>query len=344
LTVSRSVVGRALLLLAGALLAGGAALALARRGPGAPVVLRHTSAPTEAVFGPGGAVLISDDGDDLRVWTAAGPRAWESRLIASAAAGRHCPPSPRLCDQVAALALSPDGATLATGGAVPEVRLWDTASGQLLGALEGHSQFILDAAFSPDGATLATASDDGTVRLWDVAARQTRHLLAPAGMMRLLTVAVFSPDGASLATGGLDGVIRLWDAASGQERRQWQAHARAVLSLSYSPDGQTLASGGRDGVLRLWDAPSGAERLARVLNAEPPMDANPVAFSPDGRLVAASDGKPQPSVLLWEAATGARVRELRGHTFVVTGLVFSPDGGTLASVSGDGTIRLWPVE
>ncbi|MDD4651256.1 MAG: transglutaminase domain-containing protein [Methanothrix sp.] len=68
---------------------------------------------------------------------------------------------------------------------------------------------------------------------------------------------------------------------------------------------------------------------------------NSVAFSPDGRVLAA--GCQNGTIILWDAASGREMRALKGHSEWVSSLAFSPDGGTIASTSGDNTIKLWNV-
>jgi WD40 repeat protein len=67
------------------------------------------------------------------------------------------------------VAVSPDGRTIATGGADGTVRLWDMETGRATGAPFGGSAFwIYSVAFRPDGRQLASAGVDGKVRLWEL--------------------------------------------------------------------------------------------------------------------------------------------------------------------------------
>lgn len=78
-----------------------------------------------------------------------------------------------------------------------------------------------------------------------------------------------------------------------------------------------------------------------------------VAFSPDGKTLAAAGGSPwakqgvqsaDPTIRLWDVATGRERRQLTGHQGVVTALAFSPDGTTLAATTPeDNGVRLWDL-
>ena len=126
---------------------------------------------------------------------------------------------------VAALAFSPDGRTLATGGSdIAEtgdldgtVVLWDVSDpshpAQSGRPLIGHTWDLTSVAFAPNGQTLATGSADHTVILWDVSdpARPTQIGQPLAGHSDGVTSVAFTPDGQTLATGSNDKASRLWD-------------------------------------------------------------------------------------------------------------------------------------
>jgi WD40 repeat protein len=106
------------------------------------------------------------------------------------------------------LRFSPDGKLLLTGGIDGRVIVRESASGEPLGELTGHTAMVFDVAFTPDGRRCVTVSDDHTARLWDLASKRELFLLDDNVSY---FAATFSPDGTRLITSGTDR-LRFWDA------------------------------------------------------------------------------------------------------------------------------------
>ncbi|MBA4064271.1 MAG: hypothetical protein C0501_11265 [Isosphaera sp.] len=263
------------------------------------------------------------------------------------------PPHP-----VRGLAVSRDGALLATGGPkLPEVWLWDTATGRVRTKLETGSS-ALAVAFSPDGRTVAASTAGGAVVTWDTATGARRHSWTGPG--KVVGSLAYSPDGSRLAaaSGGWTlrtgnpierflypdhktepGTIVLWDTATGEEAERLPGHARTTLCLAFAPDGRSLVSGGGDGTMRVWDLKT---RAARVTVRDDVAAVFAVAVSPDGRTVASAGW--DRSVRVRDLATGAVRRTIGGPAGVVLGLAFTPDGRELVGAGFDRVVRRWNPE
>jgi RNA polymerase sigma factor (sigma-70 family) len=265
-------------------------------------------------------------------------------------------------DVVLALAFSPDSKTLASGSLDQSTIVWDLGTGKPTLTLAGESGRVTCLAFSPDGKTLASSSGDtgllGDIAFWDL---KTGNQTATLGGHTVQIFAVaFRPDGKGLVTGGNDKTVRLWELPTGKVTQTLRPHQQAVYAVAVSPDGKTLASGSEDLTVKLWDLAAGKVRATLEGHAS---GVRAVAFSPDGSVLASANGgivwkrdEPvnEPGVVyLWDPRTGKKLAALRGHTFGVTSLAFSPDGKTLAWCSSDqwhvatqkypGEIKLWDV-
>ena len=240
----------------------------------------------------------------------------------------------RLEDDALAVAYSPDGNLLAVGCGDGVIRLWDSATGKLLGQLTGHRDASAAVAFSPDGTKLASASYDKTVRIWDVSSRKESAVLT--GHTNAVLAVAFLPEGDKLVSGGADRLLKTWDLAAGKETGSYGQHQGAIRGLAVSPDGKLVASAGSDRRILLWDTKGWtvAATLRKHTGA-----VRSVAFSPDGQVLAS--GSEDKTAILWDVPKREVRHILEGHDETVTAVAFSPRGELLATGSTDKTLRLW---
>jgi len=281
------------------------------------------------------------------------------------------------------VAFSLDGETLATGCEFTTAQLWPGRPHSKVLQLTPHADGVTSAALSSGGKVLATGSGDfyqplrpTEIKFWDV---DSGHLLRvlPGHRGDVMSLA-FSPDDRILASGSIDKTVRLWNVTSGEELAVLEGQTDDVWSVAISPDGRTLAAArGCNNTVALWDIPS-RQPLAPLQGTA---IMQPVAFSPDGHLLAAGDfmglirvwdtanwrekhlltheagpisalafspdgtriaaGSTNKLIRLWSVRTGRELATLQGHQHVVQSIAFSPDGRTLASGGVDIGCKLW---
>jgi WD40 repeat protein len=291
---------------------------------------------------------------------------------------------------VGAVALSPDGKHVISIGDKLFARVWNANDGQMVRKIQVFPPntsygYISDVAFSPDGKRIATAAWQQPVRFWNpfsgeqagepLAVKQAAHGLA------------FSPNGSLLAVAEF-AEVKIWDLRSRTLLQDFRLDERSIgqaWRVAFSQDGNLLAAalldyGGtfvpKATKVRVWDVGTGKELLA----AWPNESAVAVAFSPDGKWLAAAgsaveiwdvnsqrslhridavsdvlclafspDGKiiatggNSSDITLWNAATGAKAGALKAHAGQVRDLSFSKDGKKLASAGEDKSVLIWSM-
>ncbi|WP_164540371.1 serine/threonine-protein kinase [Streptomyces abyssomicinicus] len=228
-------------------------------------------------------------------------------------------------DDGVAVAYSRDGKLLAAG-LKNQVVLWDTTTGSRTAVLVPKSR---------GRAHCVTFGADGLVAL---------------GSLRSPSAA----NGASLGDGG----VTVWDTSSHEEVADFTASFEGSFlgvmeSLAFSPDGRVLVGTGPGpdgscGELALWDMGSAKHLRNLVVGAGrgPEMSTvHDVAFSPDGKLLAAGyGGALKGGVVLYDTASWSEVATLPledTDAFGITTVAFTPDGKTLAATFGG--VALWDV-
>ncbi len=204
-------------------------------------------------------------------------------------------------DFISAVAISPNGKLMASGGLDKKLNVWNLESGELVESLPGHEFGIQTVAFSPDSKTLVAGGGDDRAPDWH------RRL---------------------------HGEVKIWTIQSDQEPQTLQVSA-AVTSVAYSADQRFIAVGLFDGKTLLADA--NKVKTLRTIEQSSPVTC--VRFSSDSKVLATAttDGL----VKLWEVGTGSEVATYRGHRGHVDSLAFSHKGLWLASGGMDRTIRIW---
>ena len=283
-------------------------------------------------------------------------------------------------DSVSALALSPNGKYVVSGGCEKldthhnciqhMAHVWEAATGKEVARMI-HDDWVSSVAFSPDSKYVVSGGCEkldahhnctqATARVWEAATgKEVAHITHDGYILSV----VFSPNGKYVFSGGCDrkgadgrciqGTARVWEADTGKEVTH-MTHNDEVTTIAFSPDGKYVVSGGCDELetddswckkssARVWEVNTGTE-VTRMSHDD---YLSAVAFSPDGKFVVSSDWDGVARV--WEVNTGSEVARTI-HDVGVYAVAFSPDGKYVVSGGCDewggtmdctpGTVRIW---
>ena len=206
--------------------------------------------------------------------------------------------------RVTAVAWSPRGTHIASASYDKTVRIWDTSHGFSVITYRGHWDRVQAVAWSLDGKRIASAGDDGTVQVWDAATGQ--QVLAYRGHANAVNAVAWSPDGKRIASASDDKTVQVWDVSNGGLVFAYRGHTQKVLAVAWSPDGRQIASGGEDRSVQVWSPIKDKNSFFGTLR-----------LTPRGQFA------------------------YKGHSGRVNGLVWSPNGQRIASVSYDKSMQVW---
>lgn len=224
--------------------------------------------------------------------------------------------------------------------------LW-RIDGPIRAAVIEESEPIRAAVFSPSGERFITLpraaeNDEAPVHLYSTATGEPQ--LTFSGHRGTVWDAEFSQDGERLLTGASDNTARLWDVRTGETIAAMRGHTTDVVNVTFvGADGDRILTRGQsstglekdDKTVRLWN------RDGSFLEALTHSDAwvSDLAIHPDRTAVAISYA--DVGTKLWDLESGTPQGMIAAHRSYIRGTLYSSDGGRLATISDDGTLRFW---
>lgn len=284
----------------------------------------HDSAVNGISFSPTGDRIVTAGSphsfaSELRMWNAeTSEQLWEIESE----------------DEVTAVTISPDGGRTAVGFG-HEIRILETATGDVLGVLRGHTSHMVSRqqagvnslAFKRDGSRIVSAGVDGKVKVWDASSLSDHRVISPR--VGTISSAEFSNDSSIIAIAA-GNFIELRDVKSGKQIFQRRRTGSALQPVSVRPDGKRVAWS--DGKL---------VRIADPDSDDPPISLQHestvmcVQFSPDGKTVATAAGK---TATISNATTGEELATI-ADTGSIRGAWFDPSGTKV--VTAGAQLAVW---
>jgi WD40 repeat protein len=250
--------------------------------------------------------------------------------------------------RVNSVAISPDGHILVSKGFDKTVKVWNLHTGQLLHIPEKYARVSSELIINSDAESFATCTRDG-IKVFNLSAGELLRTVALPSSTIFMRSITISPDGHILTATTDDNTIMIWNLTTGELLHTLDGYSTRAYNVVISPDGQTLANGNEDGTINVWNWRNG--KLLYTLKGFSPIGYHindhpdgrnisqyEIAFSPDGQsLISVNSDR---TITVWNQHTGQLLYTLKCHATIVSRIIFSSDGRTIASGNEDG-IKVW---
>ncbi|KAJ6543122.1 WD40-repeat-containing domain protein, partial [Mycena capillaripes] len=262
-------------------------------------------------------------------------------------------------DNVLSAIFSPDGRRICSCSYDDTIRVWDTATGEVLMQFEDPG--VISLAFTPDAMSIVTCSNSHIISVWVTETGELQNSwnfgidvpttlsddhtysddLTPSSVEdenNVVEIAAFSLDATQVVTSSANNFI-LWNLRNRTEISQFVGHTDIVTALAFSPDNRWILSGSNDCSVCLWDRVTAARHSVFTGHTE---RITSVKVSCNVKYIAS--GSWDNTVSLWDIDTNTQLYVFYKHTDQVEAIAFSPDDHYLASGSLDCSVCLWNTE
>jgi WD40 repeat protein len=237
---------------------------------------------------------------------------------------------------------SSDGHRLACGNWDNSIVIWDLESGEEMLQVGEHRSPVWETDFSPDGQRLASCgaigANDNEIGLWQIAPN-ARLWVRDTVHYDCLSIS-YHPTGETLVYGGLSGFVEVVDVETAESIEVLYDARKNVGDIIFSPSGDWIVAGCDDHKIYVWDASD--YQLVNTLVGHKHY-VNGVDFNADETLLVSGSGQHDRTLGLWSFQDGRLLKQLDGHKNSVLRVDMNPDDTLIASISWDGTVRLWGI-